>query len=82
MTTALHIGTLSLPNMPQAEAARAARSFEAALGDLLNRGGLPPGVTARELAHLDLGALAMPTGASPEALGQALARALYDRVWT
>lgn len=38
----LHIGTLSLPGLTAAEAARAARSFEAELTALLERHGLPP----------------------------------------
>jgi hypothetical protein len=82
MTTTLQIGTLSLPHMPEAEAARAARSFEDALTALLNRDGLPPGVQPGDLSQIDLGRLTIGPGASPEALGRALARALYDRVWS
>ncbi|MGV8986157.1 MAG: hypothetical protein ACOH2H_07735 [Cypionkella sp.] len=82
MTMTLHIGTLSLPHMPEAEAARAARSFEDTLTALLNRDGLPPGVSPRDLARIDLGTLNIAAGDSPEALGRTLARALYDRVWS
>ena len=82
MTTTLQIGTLSLPHMPQAEADRAARSFETALAALLNRAGLPPGTLARDVSRIDLGTLTVPAGGSPEALGSALARALFDRVWS
>ena len=71
----LHIDTLALPGLSQADAARAARAFEAELTALLERDGLPPGVRPQELERIDLGTL--PAGAgSPEAMGRELARAL------
>ncbi|MFC3571436.1 hypothetical protein [Paracoccus sp. TOH] len=75
----LHVGALSLPGLTEAEAARAARAFEAELTALLERHGLPPGIRPADLERIDLGRL--PAGAgTPEAMGRELARALLRRL--
>jgi hypothetical protein len=81
MSAVIHIDSLALPGLTEAEAKRAADSFTSVLEDLLSRHGLPPGLNPRDVAKVDLGAL--PNFArSPEAMGRALARALFERVWT
>ena len=50
----LHIDSLALPGLDRAEAARAARSFEAELTALLERDGLPPGTRAADLERIEL----------------------------
>lgn len=75
----LHIDSLALPGLDRAEAARAARSFEAELTALLERDGLPPGTRAADLERIDLGRLPV-SAASPEGMGQELARALLRRL--
>ncbi len=75
----LHIGTLSLPGLTAAEAARAARSFEAELTALLERHGLPPGTRPADLERIDLGTLPLALG-TPEGMGRDLAQALMRRL--
>ncbi len=75
----VHIDTLAFPGMGSLEARRATSAFEAELQALLERHGLPPGRSSADLARIDLGRLAVGPG-TPEAVGRAIARALFDRV--
>lgn len=79
MSAAVEIDALSIEGYDAAEARRAAEAFEATLTELLERYGLPEGVTAQDLGTVrlpDLGA----EGETPEGLGRALAHALYREV--
>ncbi len=81
MTSVVEIETLALDGFSEEDARRAAERFETTLSDLLNRHGLPEGKTSQDVAGIDLGQL--PIGANtPEGLGQELARALFNRVWS
>lgn len=75
----VHIDTLAFPGLGAAAARRAANAFEAQLTELLQRYGLPAGRSSADLERVDLGKL--PPGAgTPEAMGRALARALFEKV--
>ena len=75
----VHIDTLAFPGLVAADARRATSAFEAQLTELLQHHGLPAGRTAADLERVDLGRLPAAAG-TPEAMGRALARALYARV--
>ena len=77
--TVVEVGALAFDGLDEAEARRAAEEFERTLAGLLERYGLPEGVTSRDLGEVRLDDL--PADAdTPEGLGRALARALYRRV--
>ncbi|MGM0583442.1 MAG: hypothetical protein ACQEUZ_02160 [Pseudomonadota bacterium] len=79
MSVEIEIDELVFEGLDAAEARRAARALEETLAELLEQRGLPGGTRAAELGEVTLGEL--PAQArTPEGLGRALARALYDRV--
>ncbi|SIT01923.1 hypothetical protein SAMN05421759_11066 [Roseivivax lentus] len=77
----VHIDGLALNGFTLDEGRRAAEAFEARLSELLNRYGLPEGVAAEDIGAIDLGSLPAE-GKTPEGIGQALAAALFGRLWT
>jgi hypothetical protein len=79
VSAVIEIEALSIEGYDEAEARRAAASFEATLMTLLERYGLPEGVAAQDLAAVSLPDLGAEAD-TPEGLGRALARALYREV--
>lgn len=79
MSVVVQIDTLALPGLSGAAARRAAEVFASELEALLATRGLPEGVRPEALERVDLGTLPV-AATSPEGIGRALARALYDRV--
>lgn len=79
MTLVIQIDSLSFPGLTEAEAARAAAVFSSHLSDLLTSEGMPSPSVLQAIARIDLGQLPQ-TARTPEGMGRALARRLYDRV--
>jgi hypothetical protein len=77
----LHIEKLVLHGTPPAGRGRIAAAVERHLGRLLAEGGVPPGLAgAGRVLHLPGGSFEVPAGASAEAIGAEVARALH-RAW-
>lgn len=75
----LHIDELVLHGVPSAHRHRVGEAVREELSRLLAEQGLPPGVDAAALApRLDAGAVSVTPGASPEAMGVSVARAVYS----
>ncbi|MBJ6762767.1 hypothetical protein JGU66_18540 [Myxococcaceae bacterium JPH2] len=76
---ALHIDELVLQGVPAAHRHRVAEALREELSRLLGEQGLPAHVDASALAsRLARGPLTVTPGASPEAMGTSVARALYS----
>ncbi|MGE6761508.1 hypothetical protein D7X55_17110 [Corallococcus sp. AB049A] len=76
---ALHIDELVLHGVPSAHRHRVGEAVREELSRLLAEQGLPSGVDAAALAsRLDVGAISVTPGASPEATGASVARAVYS----
>lgn len=80
MITVIQIDTLVFDGMSTDEARRAGSAFERQLQQLLDRDGLPEGMTAEALDDIDLGTLPRAM-TSPEGQGAELARALFSELW-
>ena len=79
MSAVIEIETLKLDGMTEDEGRRVARALEETLAELLNREGLPEGVTIEDVEAVDLGTLDV-VSQTPEGIGRDLARALHDRL--
>lgn len=74
----LHIESLVLEGIPEADRNPVAEALRLELGRLMGEGGIPPGLLERgTIPAIDGGAYAVQ-GARPEATGAAIAQAIYN----
>jgi hypothetical protein len=81
MRIELHIEELVLQGLPSRDRDRIGTAVESALARLLEEHGLPPALARGEsAAEISAGDIDIQPGATPEAIGEQIARVLYEEL--